>query len=83
MRVHALLAIAATMLETQEKLGSVSFSISCVPAVRARFDRGVALLHDFSYEEAQRQRFGIHQARIRPRQTVRCLHGLAVTAETR
>jgi hypothetical protein len=74
MRVHALLAIAATMLP---------MAACADPSVRARFDRGVALLHDFSYEEAQRQRFGIHQARIRPRQTVRCLHGLAVTAETR
>src|ERR1700693_332656 len=69
MRVHKLLAIAATMLSlaaiadpsvqekpgAQEKLGTVSFCVSCVQAVHARFDRGVALLHDFWYEEAQRQ----------------------------
>ena len=63
MRVHALLAIAATILpmaaiadaSDQEKLGAVSFSVSCAPAVRPSFDRGVALLHDFWYEEAQRQ----------------------------
>jgi tetratricopeptide (TPR) repeat protein len=63
MRVHALLAIAATILplvaiadaSDQEKLGAVSFSVSCAPAVRASFDRGVALTHDFWYEEAQRQ----------------------------
>jgi tetratricopeptide (TPR) repeat protein len=69
MRVHTLLAIAATMLSlaaiadpsvqeklgAQEKLGTVSFRVSCVPSVHARFDRGVALLHDFWYEEAQRQ----------------------------
>src|ERR1700722_9830090 len=36
-------------------LGTVSFSVSCAPAVRAPFSRGVALLHDFWYEEAQSQ----------------------------
>src|SRR3979411_1526860 len=38
-----------------ERLGPVSFSVSCTPQVRAPFSRGVALLHDFWYEEAQRQ----------------------------
>jgi tetratricopeptide (TPR) repeat protein len=38
-----------------ERLGPVSFSASCTPQVRAPFSRGVALLHDFWYEEAQRQ----------------------------
>jgi tetratricopeptide (TPR) repeat protein len=38
-----------------ERLGTVSFSVSCAAAVQAPFDRGVALLHDFWYEEAQRQ----------------------------
>ena len=38
-----------------ERLGTVSFSVSCSPKVRAPFSRGVALLHDFWYEEAQRQ----------------------------
>ena len=35
-----------------EKLGSVSFPISCLPAVQQQFDRGVALLHSFAYSEA-------------------------------
>jgi tetratricopeptide (TPR) repeat protein len=35
-----------------EKLGKVSFPISCVPAVQNRFDRGVALLHSFAYNAA-------------------------------
>ena len=35
-----------------EKLGTVSFAVSCSPAVQAGFNRGVALLHDFWYEEA-------------------------------
>src|SRR6516162_7471512 len=38
-----------------ERLGSVSFEVSCAPAVRAPFVRGVALLHDFWYQEAERQ----------------------------
>jgi tetratricopeptide (TPR) repeat protein len=38
-----------------EKLGTVTFSISCSAAVQAPFNRGVALLHDFWYEEAKRQ----------------------------
>jgi tetratricopeptide (TPR) repeat protein len=38
-----------------ERLGTVSFPVSCSPAVRAEFNRGVALLHDFWYAEAQPQ----------------------------
>jgi tetratricopeptide (TPR) repeat protein len=38
-----------------ERLGSVSFPVSCSPSVRAPFNRGVALLHDFWYEEARPQ----------------------------
>ena len=38
-----------------ELLGKVSFPVSCSPSVRTPFSRGVALLHDFWYEEAQRQ----------------------------
>src|SRR5204863_9888138 len=34
--------------------GTVDFPVSCVPAVRAEFIRGVALLHSFFYEEARR-----------------------------
>ncbi len=36
-----------------EKLGTVSFPISCAPAVRNQFDRGVALLHSFAYSAAE------------------------------
>jgi tetratricopeptide (TPR) repeat protein len=35
-----------------EKLGTVSFAVSCSPSMQASFNRGVALLHDFWYEEA-------------------------------
>ena len=45
-----------------ERLGTVSFSISCAGAVQAPFNRGVALLHDFWYEEAQRQFAEIEKA---------------------
>lgn len=38
-----------------ERLGQVSFAVSCAPAARAQFSRGVALLHDFWYEEARPQ----------------------------
>ena len=34
--------------------GTVDFPVSCTPAVRAEFVRGVALLHSFFYEEARR-----------------------------
>src|SRR5438552_14497214 len=34
--------------------GKVDFPVSCTPAVRAEFIRGVALLHSFFYEEARR-----------------------------
>ena len=36
-----------------EKLGKVSFPISCIPAVQEQFDRGVALLHSFAYTAAE------------------------------
>lgn len=38
-----------------ERLGSVDFPESCSPAVRADFNRGIALLHDFWYDEAEPQ----------------------------
>jgi tetratricopeptide (TPR) repeat protein len=40
---------------THERLGSVSFPVSCSTAVQADFNRGVALLHDFWYDEARPQ----------------------------
>jgi tetratricopeptide (TPR) repeat protein len=35
-----------------EKLGTVSFPISCKPSVQAQFNRAVALLHSFAYADA-------------------------------
>ena len=40
---------------SNERLGTVSFPISCAAPSQAGFNRGVALLHDFWYEEARRQ----------------------------
>ena len=36
-----------------EKLGKVSFPISCTPAAQEQFNRGVALLHSFAYTAAE------------------------------
>jgi hypothetical protein len=41
--------------DPHERLGTVSFPISCAPALQPAFNRGVALLHDFWYEEARAQ----------------------------
>jgi tetratricopeptide (TPR) repeat protein len=47
--------LAPAGTETSEHLGTVSFQTSCATAVSADFNRGVALLHDFWYEEARPQ----------------------------
>ena len=41
--------------DPDEKLGTVSFPISCAPPSQKPFERGVALLHSFGYEEAEEQ----------------------------
>jgi hypothetical protein len=41
--------------DSSERLGTVSFPVSCGAGSQAGFDRGVALLHDFWYEEARSQ----------------------------
>ena len=53
-----LVCLAASAQETHvhpapEKLGQVSFPISCKPSVQQEFNRGVALLHSFAYTAAQ------------------------------
>ncbi len=50
-----LLALPGAAFAATEQLGVVSFPVSCTPAVHANFVRGVALLHDFWYQEAERQ----------------------------
>jgi len=39
---------------TAEELGTVHFQTSCSPKVETDFNRGVALLHSFWYEEAEK-----------------------------
>ncbi len=41
--------------EAMEQLGKVSFPVSCSPDSQKSFERGVALLHSFGYEEAEQQ----------------------------
>jgi hypothetical protein len=40
---------------TEKQLGTVHFPVSCAPAVQKPFERGVALLHSFWYEEAEKE----------------------------
>src|SRR5882762_10076077 len=40
---------------TDQQLGTVRFPESCAASVRKPFERGVALLHSFWYEEAERE----------------------------
>jgi tetratricopeptide (TPR) repeat protein len=41
--------------EPSEQLGKVFFPVSCAPASQKAFERGIALLHSFGYEDAQEQ----------------------------
>jgi tetratricopeptide (TPR) repeat protein len=41
--------------DAAEQVGTVSFPVSCAPAAHAQFERGVALLHSFEYEQARDQ----------------------------
>jgi tetratricopeptide (TPR) repeat protein len=40
---------------TSAQLGTVIFPVSCAPSVQKPFERGVALLHSFWYEEAEKE----------------------------
>jgi hypothetical protein len=40
---------------TSAQLGTVVFPVSCAPTVQKPFERGVALLHSFWYEEAEKE----------------------------
>ncbi|HZS52913.1 MAG TPA: hypothetical protein VFA65_00815 [Bryobacteraceae bacterium] len=59
-RVAVLLALLVPLFTVQaaaaeERLGKVEFPNSCSAAVQPQVNRGIALLHDFWYEEARRQ----------------------------
>jgi tetratricopeptide (TPR) repeat protein len=40
---------------TASQLGTVNFPVSCAPDIQKPFERGVALLHSFWYEEAEKE----------------------------
>ena len=40
--------------DSSEKLGTVNFSVSCDPRAQRQFNRAVAWLHSFEYEEAEK-----------------------------
>ena len=46
---------------SEAQLGTVHFPISCSPSVQKPFERGVALLHSFWYEEAEKEFLEIAQ----------------------
>src|SRR5580692_4487267 len=48
-------SVLPALAQTPERLGTVSFSVSCVASQQVAIDRGIALVHDFWYEESQRQ----------------------------
>lgn len=45
----------AVLAETPERLGTVSFPASCAASQQVAINRGLALVHDFWYEESERQ----------------------------
>ena len=45
--------------DPSEKLGRVSFKVSCTPEAQKRFNRAVAWLHSFEYEEAEKAFAGV------------------------
>ena len=49
----SLSALQATAAE--ERLGKIDFPSTCSTNVQSEINRGIALLHDFWYEEAKRQ----------------------------
>jgi tetratricopeptide (TPR) repeat protein len=48
-------ALADSPAAVTERLGTVSFPVSCAPSEQGSFNRGIALLHDFWYAEARPQ----------------------------
>jgi tetratricopeptide (TPR) repeat protein len=48
-------SVLPALAQTPERLGTVAFPVSCVASQQAAINRGIALVHDFWYEESQRQ----------------------------
>jgi tetratricopeptide (TPR) repeat protein len=61
--IVTLLVISTASAQTaSDKIGQVSFPISCNPAVQKPFERGVALLHSFWYLESVKAFTAVTQA---------------------
>jgi tetratricopeptide (TPR) repeat protein len=60
-----------------EKLGKVSFKISCAPAVQDEFNRGMALLHSFEYAAAKGE---FQTVAVRDPQCAMAHWGIAMTS---
>lgn len=55
-----LLVVApATNAQQAEKLGKVTFAVSCTPAAQTEFNRAVALLHSFWFGAAAKGFAGV------------------------
>ena len=52
---HGLMADESHQHFEREQLGTVVFPISCAPAIQRPFERAVALMHSFWYDEAEKQ----------------------------
>ena len=48
-------SVLPAVAQTPERLGTVAFPVSCVASQQVAVNRAIALLHDFWYEESQRQ----------------------------
>jgi hypothetical protein len=46
---------------TEAQLGTVHFPVSCTPAAQRTFEKGVALLHSFWYEESEKAFFEVEK----------------------
>jgi len=46
--------LCGTLAIAQEKLGNVTFPTSCDPKVQARFNRAVAMLHSFWFQQGEK-----------------------------
>ncbi|MCI0418229.1 MAG: hypothetical protein L0312_03230, partial [Acidobacteria bacterium] len=69
--VTSLVVLCASLLRAQqthqhdhqhdasEKLGQVSFPVTCTQAAQQQFNRAAALLHSFWYEEAEKAFTGV------------------------
>ena len=59
--ITALLTVGAYGQQPEEKLGTLSFPISCDPKVQAEFERGVAMIHSYWFLVARRVFEGVLQ----------------------